>query len=86
MYGLPLDHLQRFVTVLHYYMFTIDISMKLLKNKKMKRQSLSMFVYLVSTSVSVLLANAMGLLFWMSAALRPYSLASVCRIWGCVQS
>ena len=29
-----------------------------------------MFAYLVSTSVSVLLANAMGLLFWSKAALE----------------
>ena len=45
-----------------------------------------MFAYLVSTSVSVLLANAMGLLFWSEAAVRPYSLALVCRTKGWVQS
>ena len=54
--------------------------------KHTERDSLSMVAYLVSTSVSVLLANAMGLLFWMSAVLMPYSLALVCRIMGCVQS
>ena len=45
-----------------------------------------MFAYLVSTLVSVLLANVISLLFWIKAALRPYSLASVCKIRGWAQS
>ena len=33
MYGFPLDNLQWFVVILHYYMFTMYISMKLFKTK-----------------------------------------------------
>ena len=87
MYGFPLDHLQRLVVILYSDMFAIYICMELFKSKAyIERHSPSMLAYLVSTSVKVLLAKAMGLLFWRSAALRPYSLALVCRIRGCVWS
>ena len=45
----------------------------------MEKHSLSIFAYLVLTSVSVLLVNAMGQSFCRRAVLRLYSLASVWR-------
>ena len=86
MYGFPLDHLQRLVVILHSDMFAVYICMELLKFKHTERHSLSMLAYMVSTAVKVLLEKAIGLLFWRSAALRPYSLALVCRTRGCVWS
>ena len=56
------------------------------KLKTTDRHSLLMFVYLVSTLVKVLEANAMGCMFCVSAAPKPHSLASVCISTGFVQS
>ena len=50
------------------------------------RHSLSMFVYWVSMSVSVLLVKAMGCLFWIRAVPKPYSLALVYTVTCCFLS
>ena len=62
MFLLSLDHLQRLVVILYSYVSAINICMKFLKAKT-DGHPLSMLAYLVSTSVSILLAKAMGL-FW----------------------
>ena len=46
----------------------------------------SMFAYLVSMSVSFLLAKVMGHLFGIRAVPKPYSLVSVCMMTGWVLS
>ena len=45
------------------------------------KHSLSVFTYLVSTSVRVLEANAMGNPFCMKAAARSHSVASLYWYW-----
>ena len=63
MYWFPLDHLQKLVIFLYYHMSAIYVCMKFSRPKQTERHTLSMFMYLVSTSVSVLLVKAIGLLF-----------------------
>ena len=53
-----------------------------LQPKTIASSSLLMFAYLVSVSVKLLLANAMGLLSWIMHAPRPFSDASHCRVTG----
>ena len=63
------------------YICTCDIFSSL---KTTDKHLCSIFGYLVSMSVRVLEANAIGLLFCMRAAPNPYLLASVCISTGFV--
>ena len=67
----------------HPYMYAWNFSSP---NTTTDKHSRSILAYLVSTSVRVLEANAMGLLSCMRAAPSPYSLASVCISIGFVCS
>ena len=51
MYGFPLDHLQRCVVILYYYMFTIDVSMKPFKIKT-QGEAFSLYVGISSLYIS----------------------------------
>ena len=56
------------------------------KPKSTDKHSLLIFAYVVSMSVRVLEANAIGHPSYISAVHSPYSLASVCICTGLVQS
>ena len=66
----------------HPYMYVWNFS----RPNTTDKHSRSILAYLVSMSVRVLEANAMGLLSCMRAAPNPYSLASVCISIGLVWS
>ena len=68
------------------YLASIYVCMKFSSPKTTDKHLHSIFAYLVSASIRVLEANAIGLLFCKSAAPNPYLLASVCISTGFVQS
>ena len=62
MYGFFLDHFQRFVITLNLCVYHICMY-ETFQDQNRQRGIFSIFAHLVSTSVSVLLAKAMHLLF-----------------------
>ena len=51
MYGLPLDHLQRFVVILHCYMSAINICMEFFKAKT-DQETLSLYIGIWGLNIS----------------------------------
>ena len=62
MYGLLLEYLQQFLVVLYDDMVSVNISVDIFKSEAYG-ESLLILTYLVSVSVRVLFAKAIGVLF-----------------------
>ena len=71
-FGLVLYHLKGFMVVLYGDVSSIDKGMDFLRQKQTDTHSLLILAHMISVSVKVLLANAIGCLYCNGVAPRPY--------------